>query len=135
MLQSKKSEDSRHWFGLRSKMPANCVSRHFGACSALTRRINKNTHMKRRLFLTTLCAVLAFLTPASSTLYAQVLAATKGIDAPELPRKCIKPKDRAPVITTLLAPLACLEPVVNVSATSGNQSESFMVTNPTNTSK
>src|SRR5256886_5913705 len=89
--------------------------------------------MKTRLFLTTLCAVLAFLTPASSTLHAQALAATKAIDVPELPRKCIKPKDRAPMIATLLAPWACLEPVVNVSATSGNQSESFMVANPTNT--
>src|SRR5436305_1478374 len=89
--------------------------------------------MKTRLFLTTLCAVLAFLSPASSTLHAQVLAATKRIDVPGLPRKCIKPKDRAPMIATLLAPWACLEPVVNVSATSGNQSESFMVANPTNT--
>ena len=31
-----------------------------------------------------------------------------------------------------LAPLACLEPVVNVSATTGNQAESFVNVNPTN---
>ena len=70
-----------------------------GACgfssSALTRRINKNTHMNTRLHLTVLAAVFAFLTPATSTMHAQVLAATKGINVPELPRKCIKPKERA----------------------------------------
>src|SRR5262249_36874705 len=55
------------------------------------------------------------------------------IDVPELPRKCIKPKERAPVINNLLEPLACVEAVVNVSATLGNQAESFVVVNPTNT--
>src|SRR5262245_53236508 len=90
--------------------------------------------MKTRLLLTALAAVLAFLTPGTSTLHAQVLTPTEGIHVPELPRKCIKPKDRAPVLTDLLAPLTCLEPVVNVSATPGNQAESFVVVNPTNTS-
>src|SRR5437899_3138373 len=88
-----------------------------------------NTHLR----LTTLAAVFAFLTPATSTLHAQVLAATEGINVPELPRKCIKPKERAPVPTHLFAPLACLEAVVNVSATAGNQAESFVNVNPTNT--
>ena len=43
------------------------------------------------------------------------------------------PKERAPRPTDLLfVPLTCLEPVVNVSATTGNQAESFMNVNPTN---
>src|SRR5437899_937439 len=88
-----------------------------------------NTHLR----LTTLAAVFAFLTPATSTLHAQVLAATEGINVPELPRKCIKPKERAPVPTHLFTPLTCLEAVVNVSATLGNQAESFVNVNPTNT--
>src|SRR5207245_9367314 len=57
---------------------------------------------------------------------------TEGSDVPQLPRKCIKPKERAPVPTNLFAPFACLEPVVNVSATLGNQAESFVLVNPTN---
>src|SRR5438874_2806723 len=89
--------------------------------------------MNTRLRLTALAAVFAFLTPTTSTMHAQVLAATEGINVPELPRKCIKPKERAPVPTHLFAPLACLEPVVNVSATLGNQAESFVNVNPTNT--
>jgi hypothetical protein len=89
--------------------------------------------MNTRLRLTALAAVFAFLTPTTSTMHGQVLAATEGIRVPELPRKCIKPKERAPVPTDLFAPLACLEPVVNVSATLGNQAESFVNVNPTNT--
>src|SRR5204862_3799397 len=53
-------------------------------------------------------------------------------NVPERQRKCIKPKDRAPVPTNLFAPFGCLEPVVNVSATLGNQAESFVLVNPTN---
>ena len=52
--------------------------------------------MNTRLRLTMLAAVFAFLTPATSILHAQVLAATEGIDVPDGTRKCIKPKDRAP---------------------------------------
>src|SRR6266446_3444062 len=88
-----------------------------------------NTHLR----LTTLAAVFAFLTPATSTMHAQVLAATEGIAVPELPRKCIKPKERALKPIDLFAPLTCVEPVVNVSATLGNQAESFVNVNPTNT--
>ena len=88
--------------------------------------------MNTRLRLTVLAAVFAFLTPAISILHAQVLAPTKGIDVPDGTRKCIKPKDRAPLPTDLLVPFACLEPVVNVSATTGNQAESFVNVNPTN---
>src|SRR5438093_6998386 len=83
--------------------------------------------------LTALAAVLAFLTPTTSTLHAQVLAATDGIDVPDGTRKCIKPKERAPKPIDLFTPLTCLEAVVNVSATLGNQAESFVVVNPTNT--
>jgi len=58
----------------------------------------------------------------------------EGIDVPDGTRKCIKPQERAPKTTDLLfTPLACLEPVVNVSATLGNQAESFVNVNPTNT--
>ena len=52
--------------------------------------------MNTRLRLTVLAAVFAFLTPATSTLHAQMLAATEGIDVPDGTRKCIKPKERAP---------------------------------------
>src|SRR3984893_15732279 len=100
---------------------------------ALTRRINKNTHMNTRLRLTAFAAVFAFLTPPTFTLHARVLG-PEAIEVPDGTRKCIKPKDRAPKPTDLLfAPLTCLEPVVNVSATTGNQAESFVNVNPTNT--
>ena len=89
--------------------------------------------MNTRLRLTTLFAVFALLTPTGSILHAQVLPATGGIDVPDGTRKCIKPKERAPVPANLFAPLTCLEPVVNVSATTGNQAESFVNVNPTNT--
>ena len=52
---------------------------------------------------------------------------------PDGTRKCIKPENRVPVFADLFVPLACSAPVVNVSATAGNQSESFVVVNPTNT--
>src|SRR5207244_7607648 len=104
-------------------------SKQQGACgfkSALTRRINKNTHMNTRLHLTALAAVFAFLTPPTFTLHARVLG-PEAIEVPDGTRKCIKPKDRAPKPTDLLfAPLTCLESVVNVSATAGNQAESFV---------
>src|SRR5438105_2499536 len=101
---------------------------------ALTRRINKNTHMNTRLRLTALAAVFAFLTPPTFTLHARMLG-PEAIEVPDGTRKCIKPKDRAPKPTDLLlfAPLTRLEPVVNVIATAGNQSESFANVNPTNT--
>src|SRR6266487_572133 len=88
-----------------------------------------NTHLR----LIALAAVFAFLTPATFTLHAQVLAPTGGIDVPDGTRKCIKPKNRAPLLTDLLVPFVCTEPVVNVSATPGNQAESFVLVNPTNT--
>jgi hypothetical protein len=87
--------------------------------------------MNTRLRLTML--VFALLMPWTSILHAQVPSATDGIDVPDGTRKCIKPKERAPKpIDLLLTPLTCLEPVVNVSATSGNQAESFVNVNPTN---
>src|SRR5437763_4279917 len=89
--------------------------------------------MNTRLHLTTLAAVFALLTPATSILHAQVLPPTGGIDVPDGTRKCIKPKERAPKSIDLFTPLTCLEAVVNVSATAGNQAESFVNVNPTNT--
>src|SRR5262249_30151118 len=89
--------------------------------------------MNTRLRMSTLAAVFAFLTPATSNLCAQVPAATEAVNVAELPRKCIKPPERAVKRFDLFAPLACLEPVVNVSATLGNQAESFVNVNPTNT--
>ena len=89
--------------------------------------------MNTRLRLTALAAVFAFLTPPTFTLHARMLG-PEAIEVPDGTRKCIKPKDRAPKPTDLLfAPLTCLESVVNVSATAGNQAESFVVVNPTNT--
>src|SRR5882757_6873811 len=89
--------------------------------------------MNTRLHLTAFAAVFAFLTPATSILHAQVLAPTGGIDVPDGTRKCIKPKERAPKPIDLFTPLTCFEAVVNVSATAGNQAESFVNVNPTNT--
>jgi len=89
--------------------------------------------MNTRLHLTVLAAVFAFLTPATSIMHAQLLAATEGIDVPDGTRKCIKPKERALKPIDLFTPLTCLEAVVNVSATVGNQAESFVNVNPTNT--
>src|SRR6266498_1914610 len=89
--------------------------------------------MHTRLRLIVLAAVFAFLPATISTLHAQVPAATDGRDVPDGTRKCIKPKERASVPNDLLAPLTCVEPVVNVSATTGNEAESFVVVNPTNT--
>ena len=88
--------------------------------------------MNPRLRLIILAAVFSLLTPATSILYAQALAATEGVDVPDGTRKCIKPKDRAPKSFDLFTPLSCLEAVVNVSATTGNQAESFVNVNPTN---
>jgi hypothetical protein len=90
--------------------------------------------MNTRLSLIMLAALLALVMPNTSTLHAQRFAATGGIDVPDGTRKCIKPPERAPKPTDLLfRPLgACLEPVVNVSATTGNQAESFINVNPTN---
>src|SRR4029077_17560572 len=67
-----------------------------------------------------------------STLHGRILG-PESIEVPEGTRKCIKPKDRVPIFPDLFVPLACSAPVVNVSATAGNQSESFVVVNPTNT--
>ena len=80
-----------------------------------------------------LATVFALLTPATPILQAQLLAPTGGIDVPDGTRKCIKPKERAPKPVDLFTPLTCLEAVVNVSATAGNQAESFVNVNPTNT--
>jgi hypothetical protein len=91
--------------------------------------------MKTRLL--TIVAVYALLTPHTPMLHAQVLRAPEGIDVPDGTRKCIKPTRQPDKYTPgrgeTFTPLACLVPVVNVSATSGTESESFVVVNPTNT--
>ena len=99
---------------------------------ALTRRINKITPMNIRLRLTALAAVFAFLNPATSALHARMLG-PEAIEVPDGTRKCIKPINRVPVPSDLFVPLACSAPVINASATAGNQDESFLVVNPTNT--
>ena len=67
-----------------------------------------------------------------TTLHGQAVARTGTTGIPELPRKCIKPKQRAVKAFEFFNPLACLEPVVNVSVANGNQAESFVNVNPTN---
>src|SRR3982751_1738338 len=93
--------------------------------------------MKTRLRLLTLAAVLACLTSSSPTLQSQVQKAAAdgaGIEIPDGTRKCIKPiKLTAVEANPLFVPLSCLMPVVNVSIRAGNESESFVVVNPTNT--
>jgi hypothetical protein len=88
--------------------------------------------MNTRLRLTMLAAVFAFIAPTTSTLHAQLLPANHDTYVPDGTRKCIKPKNKAPILTELLEPLTCVTPVVNVSVRSGNESESFVVVNPTN---
>ena len=88
--------------------------------------------MNTRLRLIALAAVFAFLTPTTFTLHAR-MPGPEAIDVPDGTRKCIKPKSRAPLPNDLLAPLTCVEPVVNVSVRPANESESFVVVNPTNT--
>src|SRR5262249_39414544 len=85
------------------------------------------------LHLTVLAAILALLVPATSP---QMLARTKGaIEVPDGTRKCLKPTERAVNLTDLLrpaVPFTCVAPVTNVSVRSGNESESFLMVNPTN---
>jgi hypothetical protein len=88
--------------------------------------------MNTRLHLTMLAAIFAFLAPITSMLHAQVLATTEGIDVPDGTRKCIKPPERVLKPIDVFTPLTCVEPVINVSATTGNQAESFVNVNPTN---
>ncbi len=89
--------------------------------------------MKTRLRIATLAAIFACLAPNLPTLHAQVLAAAEGVDVPDGTRKAIKPNKRIPKGGDPRTPLACLAPVVNASATSDNEAESFVVVNPTNT--
>ena len=85
--------------------------------------------MNTRLRLTILAALFAFLAPATFILQGHMIG---GIDVPNGTRKCIKPPERAQKSFELFRPLTCLEAVVNVSATTGNQAESFINVNPTN---
>src|SRR4029079_206524 len=93
---------------------------------------NKNIGMNIRLPLMVLAAVFGLLAPTTPALQARILG-PMDIEVPDGTRKCIKPMDRPPISTDLFVPLACTAPVVNTSAAAGNQSESFVVVNPTNT--
>lgn len=89
--------------------------------------------MNTRISLSILTALLALCTATPSTLRGQVTASNTGINVPDGTRKCIKPPERPQnPLDRLLVPRTCLEPVVNVSATTGNQAESFINVNPTN---
>jgi hypothetical protein len=88
--------------------------------------------MNTRLRLTIVAVVFAFLTAITFIFHGQLLAGTADINVSEAPHKCIMPPQRAPKSFKLFNPLSCLEPVVNVSATTGNQAESFINVNPTN---
>ena len=92
--------------------------------------------MKIRRQLTFLALIL--LTPATSILHAQVLRATNTRNVPDGTRKCIMPKSAERIINDLIKPAepaACVVPVVNVSARAGNESETYVVVNPTNTNQ
>lgn len=88
--------------------------------------------MDKCLRLTVITAAFVFLAPTTPALQAKMLGPL-GIEVPDGTRKCIKPYDGVPIVNDLFVPEACTAPVVNVSATAGNQSESFVVVNPTNT--
>ena len=93
--------------------------------------------MKKRFALVALTAVFTFLTAPTFTLHARMLG-PEAIAVPDGTRKCIKPKSPDRIINDLLKPAepqACLVPVVNVSARSGNESETYVVVNPTNTNQ
>ena len=143
MLQKSKRALSpnspRHPLGNRPRLAVDYVIRRFNRTfgSAHLRAPFESSlllavyNMNTRLRLTVLAAVFAFLRP--HTRPARASAGTRGIEVPDGTRKCIKPENRVPVPADPFVPLACLAPVVNVSATAGNQSESFVVVNPTNT--
>ncbi len=91
--------------------------------------------MNTRLRLTVLAAFFTFLTPFNSVLQAQFPKSNANTNIPDGTRKCIKPKERALEVTDLLkpsVPTTCVAPVTNVSIRSGNESESFVLANPTN---
>lgn len=95
--------------------------------------------MKKRLGLVALTAAFTFLTLIGSTLHAQrMLPKNQDKNVPDGTRKCIKPKSTDRFINDLLKPaepLACFVPVINTSARVGNESETYVVVNPTNTNQ
>src|ERR1043166_4683450 len=91
--------------------------------------------MNTRLRLIALAAIFTFFTPFNSVLHAQFLKSNANTNIPDGTRKCIKPKEHPWAPTDLLkpsVPFTCVAPVTNVSVSSGNESESFLVVNPTN---
>jgi hypothetical protein len=97
--------------------------------------------MNTRLRLTMLAAVFAFTAPAMPTLHAQVPPAKQDKPAkqdryvPDGTRKCLKPKNQDPIIKNMLQAQACITPVINASARLGNEDETYVVVNPTNTNQ
>jgi hypothetical protein len=89
--------------------------------------------MNTRFHLTVLATSFAFLMSLTSP---QMLARIKGaMEVPDGTRKCIMPVQPALDLRALLepaVPFTCVAPVTNVSLRSGNESESFMLVNPTN---
>ena len=82
-----------------------------------------------------LAAVFAFIAPATSTLHAQLMPANQNKYVPDGTRKCIKPKNQMSFLSGVFNPLACVTPVINVSARVGNEDETYVVVNPTNTNQ
>src|SRR5204863_5854321 len=75
----------------------------------------------------------ACITSLPSAAQTKAHAPVERIEVPNGTRKCIKPAARqADTANKLLAPAACTAPVVNVSARTSNESESYVIVNPTN---
>jgi hypothetical protein len=92
--------------------------------------------MNTRLRLTMVAASFAFITLTMSTLQAQRLAEKQDRYVPDGTRKCLKPKNQDPILKRLLQqPEACIVPVINASARSGNEDETYVVVNPINTNQ
>src|ERR1051325_4758026 len=88
--------------------------------------------MKRQIRPVALAAIFAFLVPNLHVLHAQVLAPPDTRNVPDGTRKCVFLRSRTPTPIDLVTPVTCTAPVVNESVRSGNDSESFIVVNPTN---
>ena len=90
--------------------------------------------MNTRLHLTVLAAVFAFLTPATSILHARILAANDEHRCARWYPQMHKAQRACTETGRFSVHAAGLPraPVVNVSATTGNQAESFVNVNPTN---
>src|ERR1043166_5101717 len=92
------------------------------------------TPMNTRLYLAVLAAVF---TSLITSLNAQSLFPNQNTIVPDGTRKCIF-KAKTPLVDQLLKPAqpeVCSAPVVNASARVGNEDETYVVVNPTNTNQ